>query len=159
MTFYFYYDALGKQHGPFDNGQFKKLVSQGVIGPATQLEYFDDKDNAYKFKAGEHPDWHLYSSKSENATLRDTPGIFDIGFTRFISNTWISIIWVLLIIAHFLAAIGAMMFSFNAGSPVPFLIALFAVPTSLLFCRMYLELSGHLLPHRIKHPREQRVPA
>jgi len=66
--------------------------------------------------------------------------IFDIGFTRFISNTWISIIWVIVIVVHCLGAIGATVYSFNVESPVPFLIALFAVPISLLFCRMVLEL-------------------
>ena len=68
--------------------------------------------------------------------------MFDIGFTRFISNAWISIIWVILIIAHFFGAIGAMIYSGNVDSPVLFLIALFAVPISLLFSRMALELAA-----------------
>ena len=38
-------------------------------------------------------------NRSSNAK---SPGIFDIRFTRFITNVWISIIWVVVIVAHFL---------------------------------------------------------
>gem|GEM_PF-1197807 len=144
---FFYVDSEGKKQGPVSKEEIKKMATLGVIKPDTQIEYADD---GYNFKAGKHPDLKFSSGLSccNRKTCRATTlptekntGIFDIGFTRFISNTWISIFWVLLIIAHFSVAIGAMMFSFNAGSPVPLLIALFAAPISLLLFRMILELA------------------
>ena len=69
----------------------------------------------------------------------------DIGFTRFISNTWISFIWVVVIIAHFLGTIGAIFYAFHAEEFKDIaVLSLFVVPlialVSILFCRMFLEL-------------------
>jgi len=156
---YFYIDANGQKQGPVSEQRLKELATQGSIEPNTPLE----TTTGYKDVAGrigikfdfrkvsqddQTPEQAKYSSPrrskhahvGESANTSESPGIFDIGFTRFISNTWISIIWVMLITAHFLAAIGATICSFYVGDPVPFLIALFAVPISLLFSRMALEL-------------------
>ena len=66
----------------------------------------------------------------------------DIGFTRFITNTWISFIWFLVIVVHFLGALGAMFYAFSIDGGAG-LLSLLVVPLtllSLLFSRMALEL-------------------
>ena len=69
----------------------------------------------------------------------EEPGFFDIRFTRFISNTWISSIWVIVIVVHFLVAIGAAVYSSKVESLDMFLIVLFVISISLPFSRMALE--------------------
>jgi len=69
----------------------------------------------------------------------NVPGIFDIGFTRFISNTWISIIWVILIIVHFIGGVMFMSVAWSREDGSLFLTTLVTVPISLLLCRMILE--------------------
>ena len=63
--------------------------------------------------------------------------MFDIRFTRFITDIWISIIWVAIIINHFIGAIIAMYY-------IDDMLCILAVPLitfmSLIFCRMVLEL-------------------
>jgi len=134
MANYFYTDENGQKQGPVSAEQVKELVVQGIVKPNTLLEIrldtLPETENGHVVEAGLIPD--LFT--------RQSSGLFDIGFTRFISNTWISIIWVILIIVHFLAAIGATYYSFNEDEPLLFLLALFAVPISLLLCRMSLEL-------------------
>ena len=78
---------------------------------------------------------------------------FDIKFTRFITVAWISIIWILLIIAHFIAlAYGlysivqwdmvARKGSWGPPPPPAWLYVVYPilVTGSLLFTRMFLEL-------------------
>jgi len=142
MTNYFYFDAYGKKQGPFSRQYINELAAKEVIVPDTLIEVEDSYEGEPSIKVvkaryicgcflHEHPGLGFPKA---------TPGFFDIGFTRFISNTWISVIWVILIIAHFLAAIAAIAYSSHVGSIVPFLIALFAVPISLFSCRLGLEL-------------------
>jgi len=75
-------------------------------------------------------------------------GFFDIGFTRFVTNTWISIIWVIVIIAHFIAplvvlAVTASVVGKDGGSVplVAFALSLPLVALSLLLSRMSLEVT------------------
>jgi len=141
MAKYFYYDADGKKQGPIDGDRIKELIAQETITPTTQMATDAGRTGTASQIIGLRHNTTASNPRNQDL-LSDmkSPGIFDIGFTRFISNTWISIIWVILIIVHFLVAIGATLYSLNVGHPVPFLIASFAVPISLLFSRMALEL-------------------
>ena len=145
MTNYFYLNANGHKQGPISENQLEELASKGIIRPDTQVEL----DGGYTFSAEQilktfsatptEDDLEEYEEKKESSVIFDI-GFFDIGFTRFISNSWISIIWVIVIVVHILAMIGAAVSFAGEESPVPFLIALFVAPISLLLCRMILEL-------------------
>ena len=95
------------------------------------------KDDATLDKQGGVP-----LGKQGGVPLEKSPGFFDIHFTRFISNTWVTIIWVAFIIAHFLGALIAVFSAFNIDE-VTGVISLVLVPLitaiSLLFTRMALE--------------------
>ena len=152
MANYFYYDQANLQQGPIDEKQVKDLVAQGIITSKTQMatdtgrtgtasqitNLFNTSMNQMATDTGHTGTASQITSKPNG----NTPGIFDIHFTRFISNTWISIIWVILIIAHF---IGGLMFVSIAGArddgALLLIIALVAVLFSLLLCRMCLELN------------------
>ena len=71
-------------------------------------------------------------------------GLLDIGFTRFITNTWISIIWVIVIVVHFLTpcvvfVAAANMAGGGAAVMTAFMLSIPLTLLSLLFCRMGLE--------------------
>ena len=136
---FYYFDANGETQGPISKEQAEKLIAQGIIEPDWPLETADgqivEAGQIGSFESAD-PHSHLCVPKPR----AESPGIFDIHFTRFISNTWNSIFWVITIIAHFLAALGATYYSFKEGSPAVFLIALFAVPFSLLLHRLMFEL-------------------
>jgi len=69
--------------------------------------------------------------------------MLDIGFTKFITNTWVSIIWVLMIVVHGFVALAALGTAF-VQDPMLGMVALIGVPLiacfSLLLCRIWLEL-------------------
>ena len=168
MTNWFYFNASGEKVGPITSGQLYGLVQQGTVTPEMWVENSEGHTVAARNVKGlkfpeivrskstppapspfiassSHAPPHFDNQQpsypgDQSPASEQWPGFFDIGFTRFISNTWISIIWFIVIGVHFLAAIGAMICSAAVESPVPFLIALFAVPISLLFSRMALEL-------------------
>ena len=133
MTKYFYIDADGEKQGPVSKQQIIELAEQGIILPTTPI---GTKDRYI----------------SEVSQLREKPGFFDIGFTRFISNIWISIIWAIVIVVHFFGFIllligtGMIMASGDSKAPVAALslsiviLGTAGLSLSLLFCRMALEL-------------------
>jgi len=60
--------------------------------------------------------------------------MFDIGFTRFSSNMWISLLWCICIIVHFLAAIGAVYYAFFiSGNEDLAILSLLVVPLATIF--------------------------
>jgi len=136
MANYFYFDANGDTQGPVSEEQLQELVAQGTITAQTPMSTDTGRRGTASQLAGLVFPQH-YPSASES-------GILDIGFTRFISNTWISIIWVILIIAHFLVAVGAIFMAFNTDQTLG-TISLLAVPLTalilLLSSRMALELA------------------
>ena len=132
MTKYFYYDWAGTKQGPVSEEQFKELLAKRVISRYTMLE---TEDGSVQFEALRLP--NLFPERQAQPPC----GIFDIGFTRFISNTWISIIWGILITAHIIGAVVCLFAALNNGDPRLFLVALVVVPVSLLLCRMSLELN------------------
>ena len=85
----------------------------------------------------------------------DFTRLIDVNFTRFITVSWISLIWVLLIIVHILALFGGLYFivqwsgaakaaGMYGGPPPPpfwlYLVYPLSVAFSLLLTRMSLEL-------------------
>ena len=91
--------------------------------------------------------------------------MFDIGFTRFITNTWISIIWTIAVILHFLAFLcGVFAFlSTTKGAVPPIALLALVAPLSLLFSRMALEftivvfrIESHLRAMREKSEEQRR---
>ena len=129
MTKFFFYDFNGKKQGPFSKQQIEELAIQGIIRPDARIETEDG---------------HIVTLEVENDKhVERPPGFFDIHFTRFISNTWVTIIWVVIIIAHFLGALIAVFSAFNISGEVgmmAFLVTPLATALSLLFWRMALEL-------------------
>jgi len=133
MADYFYYNTNGKRQGPVSEEQLKELAAQRIIKPNTLLRTLDGQS----IKTEQIPGLN-FPQHYQTASMS---GLFDIGFTWFFSNNWISIIWSVVIIVHFLAVLGATFYLFTANNLVPFLIALLLViPMSLLFWRMVLEL-------------------
>jgi len=63
-------------------------------------------------------------------------GLFDVTFTRFVTNALIPFLWVFCIIAHFLGAIIAISAAF-AQSPEAGILALFLVPLATLFSLLF----------------------
>ena len=138
MANYFYRDANGQRRGPYDEQQLQELEQRGIITATTPLE----TDRKYLGLADQVPGLK-FSFPSQQTLQQASPDFFDIGFTRFISNTWISIIWCIVIFVHFVGALGAMYYAFNTDGTLG-AISLLVVPLitaiSLLFCRMGLEL-------------------
>ena len=139
MANYFYFNRNNQKQGPISKEELKKLVAQGIIGPKTHLE----TDTEQKMVAEEIPglNFHTttFTSREHDESLGEGTGIFDIGFTRFFSNTWISIIWGIVIGVHFLGVCVALYYLDKDNWGVP-LITLLATPISLLSWRMALEL-------------------
>ncbi|MCL2709950.1 MAG: DUF4282 domain-containing protein [Planctomycetaceae bacterium] len=98
-----------------------------------------------------------YQTAGEPLSGAKSPGILDIQFTRFITNVWISAIWVIIIGTHFLTylcVIFGMLISVGMAqrggddafaeaimmSLVLFLLVTVGLVLSLLFWRMTLEL-------------------
>jgi len=59
-------------------------------------------------------------------------GLFDVGFTRFVTNALVPFLWIASIIAHFFAAIAAISMAFVQSTEAGVL-ALFLVPLATLF--------------------------
>ena len=140
MANFFYFDRNNQKQGPVSRDQLIELATQGDIEHASVVETnTGDRESAEYFI----PSTCFKRAKAPLAIAEPSSGFFDIGFTRFISNTWISIIWCIVIIVHFLGAIGAMSYAFNTDGTTG-VISLLAVPlitlVSLLSCRMALEL-------------------
>ena len=108
---YFYTDENGNRHGPIDEQRLQTLAERGVFTPLTPLE----TDTGLKVAAGQIrglvfpalkpsdvPAYEPPPFLPDSQTRNRAPGFLDIGFTLFITNTWISFIWVCLIIVDFL---------------------------------------------------------
>ena len=166
MANYFYTDTDGQKQGPIDLEQLKKLATNGNIEPKTPLEVNYAGNSVRKLRARDVPDLKFNTvepppidntphapppvalppvdSTTEHAQTspgQTSPGFFDIGFTRFITNTWTSIFWVLTIVLAFLGCVGAMVFGASNNAPVLFIIAPIAAALFLLFMRMSFELT------------------
>ena len=89
-----------------------------------------------------NPDYN--SSDSQKS-----PGFFDFGFTRFITNTWISFIWMVcvgvILLGYVIALIAGLSAMFVHGSftgvVIIILAATVAAALCLLFTRISLELT------------------
>jgi hypothetical protein len=131
MADYFYFDTNRQIRGPYDDQQLQELATQGIVKPNTMVT--DDKRH-WK-KAIRIPGLVF----QDGAVAQGDPVIFDIGFTRFISNTVNSIIWVICILAA-IAACGYGVYAIvqdDAGRGI--VIILFAI-VGLLASRTLLEL-------------------
>jgi hypothetical protein len=135
MADYFFYDQSNQKQGPFNEQQLKELSAKGIIDPKTQLE----TKSGYKTKAGQIPGVFQGGTKHEG----DSPGIFDIGFTRFITNTWTSILWILCIFFHILACVICVGVALFGGGEAIVLVVVSPIATaiSLLFFRMAFEMT------------------
>jgi len=133
MANWYYYNASGQELGPISPQQIKELASQGTIGPETLLRSEKDRNPVKASQLLDFP----------------KPGFFDIGFTRFVTNVWISFIWIIIIMAH---ALGFITLLVRAGmmlaggddeaSLVAFLVMVsgtVGLLLSLLFTRIILE--------------------
>jgi len=153
---FYYYDQDNQKQGPFSKRQIKELAAHKTITPETVLE--DDDGN--QEVAGQVPGlFSLFGSAPAQTTQRSTvqfhghearsrqesAGFFDFGFTRFITNTWISFIWIVIVVlAIFLciAAVLAGLYRVSQGDHAGFVLAVLApivTPLFLLFARMGLE--------------------
>jgi len=140
MANYFYTDAGGNRRGPFRKDQIEQLVMYKHITPTTLLE----TDDGNKMRAEEIPGFGERSTRQMPSEA--SSNFLDIGFTRFITNTWISFIWVLVIVAHilgFLVGLGCSLWmTAETGFGFFLLWLLFGTPLtllSLLFSRIALE--------------------
>jgi hypothetical protein len=142
MANYYYRDADNKEQGPYDKQQLQELAKQGIIKPSTMLatkqRYLG---NAELFPGLVFQDGTVSKSGTEleQTSVEHSPGIFDIGFTRFVSNTIISIIWVICILAAVIACIGGVLVMMN-GNAIMGIAMILLAPIALLFIRMTLEL-------------------
>jgi len=136
MAKYFYTGGDGIKRGPYNEQHLQELVTRGLIGKNTPLE----TDTGHVGLVGQVPGLK-FDSGSQQASL----GFFDIGFTRFITNTWTSILWGATIGATFLGCVIALVVALFSGEPILFFVALLIVPISaalfLLFMRMSFELT------------------
>ena len=131
MANYFYYDRnLNKKQGPVSREQLQELVVQGVIEPRTPV----GTDTGHKGIARDIPGLNF-------ETTPTSTGFFDIGFTRFITNTWTSILWVLSIGTSFLGCGVAILFAIGNGVYILLFIAPIATALFLLFMRMSFEIT------------------
>ena len=78
MANYFYTSAKGEKLGPYNEGHLLEMIKRKLVEPDTPLE----TDTGTRVTVGQ-----VLGSNFKSA------GLFDIGFTRFITNTWISTIW------------------------------------------------------------------
>ena len=66
--------------------------------------------------------------------------MFDFGFTRFITNSWISFLWVLCVISFFIGSIGCVIGAFfNPPESLILLLAPIALALYLIVFRMMFE--------------------
>ena len=139
MAIYFYYDENGEKQGPCTEEQLRKLATSGTIRPSTKL--VTENDNTIS-RAKQVVPLFRFKEKDESSGQPASPGLFDIHFTRFVSNTWISVIWVIAIIVLFCGALSAIYWAFQVDEMTG-MISLVLVPLitaiSLLFTRMALE--------------------
>lgn len=173
MTNYYYLDQTSQKRGPLTKQQLQELVAQGVIGPDTLME----TDGGHKGVAGQIPGLFTTTSPPSSFAVppiqppyngnpqtsyqspeyypqRKTSGIFgilDFGFTRFITNVWISFIWTVIVIIVFLlwglACLAGLATILQGGNDSAFIggLLIFFLATTLaalylLFARMGLEL-------------------
>jgi len=150
MAHFFYTDVDGQEQGPINKEQLKELAANGTIAATTILKS-DGGHTAnasawfpgLKFKpVTQQTSPDCAGNQSEQSEyLFNAPGLFDIGFTRFITNTWTSILWVLTIILALLGCGGAMVSGASNNAPALFIIAPIAAALFLLFMRMLFELT------------------
>ena len=131
MTTWYYYNKNGEKVGPRTSADIKTLASRGDITSETIIEI--ENDNGISATAARNVITFQPMSSSS--------GFFDIGFTRFITNTWTSILWVLSIILAFLGCVGAMVLGASNEAPELFIFAPIAAALFLLFMRMSFELT------------------
>ena len=140
MANFFYTNANGESQGPYNKEQIKELAANETILATTILK----SDGGHTANASAWFPGLKFKQvpELEHAAQQWSPGLFDIGFTRFITNTWISIIWVLTIILTFLGCVGAMVYhAFNNAPPVLFIIIPIVSLLSLLSMRMLFEVT------------------
>jgi len=139
MANYFYTDANGKQQGPASEQQIENLVANGNITPTTPMRVED----VTRFGAPASGDARHILPRlfPDQQSQESSSGPFDIDFTRFITNTWISALWVLTIVVAFLGCGIALLFAVNKEVPILILIAPIAAALFLLFMRMSFELT------------------
>ena len=139
MANYFYNDSDGNRRGPFSKEQIRELAANETIMATTILV----TDAGHSANASSWFPGLKFKDTKQQMSADTSPVFFDIGFTWFISNTWISIIWCIVIAVHFLGALGTVFYAFNMDGTTG-AISLLVVPLvtaiSLLFCRMGLEL-------------------
>jgi len=148
MTNFFYYDQSFQKRGQYTEQELKELLAQGTISRETLIGEMGGEHTDAKLKRmGElFPDL-FFKSASPQAAPETSPGFFDFGFTRFITNTWISFIWIVIVtltILVFCVAILAGLFTLSQGGVSPagvgiILLATIIAPLFLLFARMGLE--------------------
>ena len=157
MTNYFHIESDGTKRGPFTEQQIRELAKWGHINPDTPIE--PDTGSATVagqipgLEFGQQPAWSLsnnqFASASKTMFASTTvckhngisTGFFDIGFTRFITNTWTSILWLLTIFLTFIGCGGAMVFGASNGAPALLFIAPIVAVVFLLIMRMSFELT------------------
>jgi len=132
----FYIDADGIKQGPVNTDHLKELAVRGLITPDTLLIM----DNGYKRHARSHPGLFGSATQQTYSGTQTSSGFFDIGFTRFITNTLTSFLWVLTIILAIFGCGGAFVYAANNDEPILFLIAPIAAMLFLLSMRMAFEL-------------------
>ena len=147
MEKYFYRDANSQRRGPYEAQQLKTLAQQGIITPTTPLE----TDRQYLGLAGQFLGMEFNSATPQTPSKRITSQemlqtlplspFFDIGFTRFITNTWTSILWVLSIGTSFLGCGSAMLFAIAYEAYILLFIAPVAAALFLLFMRIAFEIT------------------
>ena len=169
MTDFFYFDQTNQKQGPVDRLQLQELAAQGAIGPDTLVE----TDTGQKGVAGRIPGLFATTQSSPFAVppmppYRGSPqpgyrnprqyspgilGFLDFGFTRFITNIWISFIWGVIIIGTLLlwgfSVLSGLITIFRADGEFAFvwvILGLMSIFLStvlsafqLLFARMLLE--------------------
>ena len=147
MNFY-YFDANGQKHGPINAQQLQELVDRGIITPNMPLE----TDSGEKGFAGQISTLKFNVVNPIQTT--QTPSfwnIIDVGFTRFFTNIWISMIWVsnvilavvlyiiilivvIIVVAYWHNNVAAALFGIVVS-----LLATFAMLSYLMAVRMVLE--------------------
>ena len=162
MANFFYTNANGESQGPYNKEQIKELAANETILATTILK----SDGGHTANASAWFPGLKFKQvpELEHAAQQRSPGLFDIGFTRFITNTWTSILWVLTIILAFLGCGGAMVYGASNKVPVLFIIAPIAAALFLLFMRMTFELTivlfrieTHLQTIRDKYSPLQKI--
>jgi len=145
MADYFYTDADGNRKGPFNKEQLKELAANGIITPTTQLVA---RDGLKGRASAWYPDLKFSNVSDHTEYAQASPGFFDIGFTRFVMNFYIPYIWVFTIVAGCLGWAFSIIMGLNQlgieKEPwygiVTIVVATIALPFSLLFSRMVLEI-------------------